>query len=69
MPSSSFGNIIDTVTAEYLEPKVTDNILAGNVLLMRMLKAPKSAKAWGDISGSRMFVPIKYQSSTSGGWY
>lgn len=69
MPSSNFGNIVDTVTAEYLVPKVVDNVLAGNVLLMRWLKNPKSAKAWGDVSGSQLLVPIKYQSSSSGGWY
>lgn len=48
--------------------KVTDNILGGNVLLMRMLNG-RGAKAWGDVSGSQLLVPIKYQSSTSGGWY
>jgi hypothetical protein len=68
MASSNFGNIVDTVTNEYLVPKVTDNILAGNVLLMRWLNG-KGAKAWGDVSGSQLLVPLKYQASTSGGWY
>lgn len=68
MASTSFGNIIDTVTNEYLVPKVTDNVLTGNVLLMRWL-GKKSAKSWGEISGTQVLVPIKYQSSTSGGWY
>ena len=26
-------------------------------------------KKWGTVSGSQMLVPIKYQASTSGGWY
>lgn len=48
---------------------MTDNILAGNVLAMRMLKGQKPGKAWGSVSGTQILVPIKYQVSTSGGWY
>jgi hypothetical protein len=66
---SDFGEIVDTITNEYLVPGVTDNVLGGNVLLMRMLQGQKPGKAWGDVSGSQIVVPIKYQVSTSGGWY
>ena len=67
--SSDFGAIVDTVTNEYIVPKVTDNILGGNVLLMRMLGGQKPSKAWGDVSGVFLSIPIKYQASTTGGWY
>lgn len=50
-------------------PKVTDNILNGNVLLMRFLSNRKSAQAWGNTSGHLVNVPLKYQVSTQGGWY
>lgn len=70
MPSSSLGNIVDTVMNDRLIPKVIDNVLVGNVLLMRWLKSPKGATAWGQIGGgARLYVPIKYQSSSSGGWF
>lgn len=66
---SAFGDFIDTVTHDRIIPKVTDNILAGNVLLMRWLGENKPATAWGKTSGSELKIPIKYQASTSGGWY
>ncbi len=67
---SEYGAIVDTVTSEYIVPKVTDNILSGNVLAMRFLQNQKPATAWGsEVSGAFLGVPIKYQSSTSGGWY
>jgi hypothetical protein len=67
--ASAFGNIVTTVTQDYIVPKVTDNVTGGNVLLMRFLGARKAAKAWGQISGEQLKVPIKYQASTTGGWY
>lgn len=66
---SDFGNIVDTVTRDSLIPKVTDNILNGNVLLMRFLQKRKSAQAWGEVTGKTITFPIKYQKSTQGGWY
>jgi hypothetical protein len=67
---SEYGPIVDTITYEYIIPKVTDNILTGNVLAMRFLQNQKPATAWGsDVSGTFLGVPIKYQKSTSGGWY
>ena len=67
---SEYGAIVDTVTHEYIVPKVTDNILTGNVLGMRFLLNQKPATAWGsEVSGVFLGVPIKYQKSTSGGWY
>lgn len=67
---SEYGAIVDTVTYEYIIPGVTDNILNGNVLAMRFLQNQKPATAWGsEVSGAFLGVPIKYQLSTSGGWY
>lgn len=66
---SDFGNIVDTVAQDYLVPKVTDNVTTGNVLTMRFLQGQKAAKAWGEVSGSQILVPIKYVASTVGGWY
>ena len=67
---SEFGAIVDTITYEYVIPKIADNILTGNVLGMRFLKNQKPATAWGsDVSGTFLGVPLKYQKSTSGGWY
>ncbi len=67
---SEYGAIVDTVTYEYIVPKVCDNILGGNVLAMRFLQNQKPATAWGsEVSGAFLGIPLKYQSSTSGGWY
>ena len=67
---SEFGAIVDTLTYEYIVPKITDNILTGNVLAMKFLQNQKPATAWGnDVTGTFLGVPIKYQKSTSGGWY
>jgi len=67
---SEYGAIVDTLTYEYIVPKVTDNILTGNVLAMRFLQNQKPATAWGsDVSGTFLAIPLKYQKSTSGGWY
>lgn len=66
---SDFGNIVDTVTQDYLVPKVTDNVLNGNVLAMRMIQKRRDSQAWGEVSGTQILVPIKYTTSSSGGWY
>jgi len=66
---STFGDIVDTVTRDGLIPKVTDNVLLGNVLAMRMLTNRKDAAAWGEVTGKFVQFPIKYQASTQGGWY
>lgn len=67
---SEFGAIVDTVTYNYIVPKVCDNVLGGNVLAMMFLKNQKPATSWGtEVSGSSIGIPIKYQKSTSGGWY
>lgn len=66
---SDFGNIIDTVTQDLIVPKVTDNILKGNVLTMRLLKNRRAAQGYGEVSGTSVNFPIKYQKSTQGGWY
>ena len=49
--------------------KVTDNVSNGNVLAMRMLAGRKPGGAWGEVSGTQLSIPIKYQASTQGGWY
>lgn len=66
---SDFGNIIDTITQDYLVPQITDNVSTGSALLMRMLNGRKDAKAWGSVSSPQILVPIKYVASTVGGWY
>lgn len=66
---SDFGAIVDTVTRDSLIPKVTDNVLNGNVLTMRLLKNRKTAQAFGEVTGKSVVFPIKYQKSTQGGWY
>jgi hypothetical protein len=66
---SDFGNIVDTVTQDLIVPKVTDNILTGNVLTMILLKGRKAAQGYGEVSGTSVNFPIKYQKSTQGGWY
>lgn len=66
---SDFGNIVDTVTRDGLIPKVTDNVLLGNVLTMRLLSMRKPAQHWGEVTGKFVQFPIKYQASTQGGWY
>jgi len=66
---SAFGDFVDSVTQDYIVPKVADNILVGNVLAMRMLQGRKPGGAWGEISGTQLSIPIKYQKSTQGGWY
>ena len=49
--------------------QVTDNVSTGSALLMRMLNGQKAGKAWGQVSGPQILVPIKYVASTVGGWY
>lgn len=66
---SDFGNIVDTVTRDGLIPKVTDNILNGNVLAMRFLTKRQPAQHWGEVTGKSVIFPIKYVASTQGGWY
>lgn len=60
----AFSAFVTTVTQDRIVPKVVDNVLAGNVALMRFLG---SSRPWG--SGHQLHLPIKYQSSTSGGSY
>lgn len=68
--ATTFGNIVTTITQDRIVPKVTDNVLTGNVLAMRFLNNQKPATSWGQVvSGDQLKVPIKYQSTTSGGWY
>ena len=59
-----FSAFVTTITQDKFFPKVTDNILKGNVLLERFLG---NAKPWG--SGHIYRVPVKYQKSTAGGSY
>ncbi len=66
---SDFGNFIDTLTQDYLVPQVTDNVSTGSALLMRMMNGQKPNKAWGNVNGPQLLVPIKYVASTVGGWY
>ena len=66
---SDFGAIVDTVTKDGLIPKVTDNVLNGNVLTMRMLQKRQPGQAWGEVTGKSIIFPIKYTTSTQGGWY
>ena len=67
--TSPFGAIVDSVTKDGLIPKVTDNILTGNVLAMRFLQRRQPGQAWGEVTGKSVIFPIKYQKSTQGGWY
>ena len=60
----AFSAFVTTVTQDKFIPKVEDNILLGNVLTLRFLS---NARPWG--SGHILNVPVKYQSSTSGGSY
>lgn len=66
---SDYGPIVDTVTKDGLIPKVTDNVLTGNVLAMRLLSKRQAGQAWGEVTGKSVIFPIKYQKSTQGGWY
>jgi len=36
---------------------------------MRLLKNRKAAQGYGEVSGTSVNFPIKYQKSTQGGWY
>jgi|GEM_PF-805386 len=60
----AFSTFVTSVTSDRMAPKVIDNILAGNVLCMRLLA---NGKPWQ--GGAVYRIPIKYQSSTSGGSY
>ena len=60
----AFSAFVTTVTQDRFIPKVIDNVLAGNVLLERMLG---NARPWG--SGHILRIPIKYQKSSAGGSY
>lgn len=57
-----FSDAVQTVTRELIVPSVTDTILKGNVLLLRILG---NAKTWS--SGYQYDIPIKYKKSTTGG--
>lgn len=60
----AFTDFVKSVTQDKYFPKVTDNILKGNVLTMRFLSNPRP---WG--SGWKLVQPIKYQTSSAGGSY
>ena len=60
----AFTEFVNSVTRDRYVPKVTDNVLAGNVLCMRLLA---NARPWG--GGTQLVVPIKYQTSSAGGSY
>ncbi len=60
----TFSPIVTTITQDEFFPTITDNILAGNVMLERFLG---NARPWG--SGHILRVPIKYQKSSAGGSY
>ena len=60
----AFSAFVTTVTQDKFIPKVTDNVLAGNVLLERFLG---NARPWG--SGHKLVQPIKYTTSSAGGSY
>jgi len=63
-PSFSFSDFVTTTTHDVIIPKVTDNILSGNVLLMRLFKM---ARPW--TGGHQMEIPIKFQRATGLGSY
>jgi len=68
--SNIFSKVVTTITQDYIVPKVVDNILDGNVLAGRFLSTRKDATSWGRlVSGEQLKIPIKYQKSTTGGWY
>lgn len=58
----TFSNVVTSVTRETIIPKVYDNILTGNVAVMRLYG---NAAMWR--SGYRLDVPIKTTKSTLGG--
>ena len=60
----TFGAFITSVTAEKFVPKVTDNVLNGNVLCNRLLS---KAKNWS--GGSQLVVPLNLTADTRGGSY
>jgi hypothetical protein len=62
--ATSFSAFVTTVTQDKIAPKVVDNVLAGNVICMRLLG---SSRPWP--SGHLYQIPIKYQTSTAGGSY
>lgn len=58
----TFSNVVTSVTRETIIPKVFDNILTGNVAIMRLFG---NAEMWR--SGYRLDIPIKTAKSTLGG--
>lgn len=61
---SDFGNFIDTITQDRIIPKVTDNVLNENILFGILARSNRRPA-----SGPEVKIPVKYQSSTSGGSY
>lgn len=55
----SFSNRVDTVTEDFLVPKVVDTVLKGNVFATRMLGKAKKFKS------ATMLFPIKWQKGIS----
>jgi len=60
----ALGNIVTTLTQPRLLNKVVDNVLSGNVLLMRLL--PK-ARTWS--GGVKIDIPVNISAYTSLGSY
>lgn len=56
-------SIVTTLTQDTLLPQVSDAVMNGNVLAMRMMSSPK---AW---SGETLKIPFMYAKSGSGGAY
>lgn len=56
----TFTNRVDTVTLDYLMPKVVDTVLRGNVFTLAMLSKTKKFRS------STMDFPIKYQKGVAG---
>lgn len=65
----TFSNVVTTITQDKIIPRVVDNVLSGNVLAMRFLSGQRAAAGWGNVSGESIKIPIKYQTSSAGGWY
>lgn len=56
----AFANRVDTLTLDYLVPRVVDTVLRGNVFATAMLAKTKKFRS------STMDFPIKWQAGTSG---
>lgn len=56
----AFSNRVDTLTEDFLVPKVVDTVLRGNVFATRMLAKAKKFRS------STMLFPIKWQKGVAG---